>query len=428
VAQERVALSTAPVWAQDGVVARHVVLRVFAAWDGSSYTVLPGGLARVSTENSSLIVSMQLGGGSKDTWVLQSGAERAVHSNVSPFVIDRARSPGELPSRMADNLFWLGRYSERVEAGARLARALLPGLSGEQDFGSVASLDTIVHLMAGLDLAPPELVSMPLAERRWQAQRRLSEMVYDPSQTSGIGWNLKQMRRVTWPLKERLSQDTWRVLQELETEFAGAAPAHADQRFITAISLLDRAIVTLSAFAGLLMENTTRGYGWHFLDIGRRLERALQMGQLLRAGIAEAPFAVDPYLSVLLQIADSSITYRTRYLTTLRIEFVLELLLADESNPRSTAFQLATLREHVRNLPNPGTDGREPNEFAIVDQILRVVREARPDDLATRGADGNLGPLESLMRQIKSSLYDFSDALTARYLSHLKPSQLTFSR
>jgi uncharacterized circularly permuted ATP-grasp superfamily protein/uncharacterized alpha-E superfamily protein len=432
VAQERVPLSTAPVWTPHGIVSRHVVLRVFAAWDGSSYTVMPGGLTRVSTEDSPLVVSMQLGGGSKDTWVLRSGNEAAAPANVPPLVIDQARSPGELPSRMADNLFWLGRYAERVESGARLVRALLPGLSGEQDFGSLASLDTIVHLMAGLDLVPPELVSMPLAEQRWQLSRRLSEMVFDPARTSGIGWNLKQIRRVTWPLKERLSQDTWRVLQQLETEFSATAPAQVDQRFVAAIGLLDRAILTLSAFAGLLMENTTRGYGWHFLDIGRRLERALQTGELLRAGIAEAPFEVDPYLTTLLQIADSSITYRTRYLTTLRVEFALELLLADEANPRSAAFQLATLRDHVRNMPNPRdqeqwTDGSELNEYGIVDRVLGAVREARMDDLATRDSDGNLGALEALLRQMKARLYDFSDTLTARYLSHLRPSRLTSS-
>ena len=427
VAQEQVALSTAPVWTSQGIVPRHVVLRMFAAWDGSSYTILPGGLTRVSTEDSSLVVSMQLGGGSKDTWVQRSGRESSPQSHVLQVAVDRPRSPGELPSRTADNLFWLGRYAERVEAGARLVRSLLPGLSGEQDFGNSASLDTLAHLMAGLDLVPQELVSMPLAEQRWRVQRRLLDLVYDPSRTHGIGWNLKQIRRVTWPLKERLSQDTWRVLQQLETEFSATAPSQQDHRFVAAMALLDRAILTLSAFAGLLMESTTRGYGWHFLDIGRRLERSLQMSELLRAGIAQAPFDVEPYLATLLQIADSSITYRTRYFTTLRVEFVLELLLADEGNPRSAGFQLATLKDHVLNLPNSAADGREPKEYLILDRLLGSIREARMDDLATRDAQGNLEALEELLVRMKASLYDFSDTLTARYLSHLTPSQLTSS-
>ena len=156
VAQERVALSTAPVRTDTGLAPRHVVLRVFAAWNGRSYTVMPGGLTRVSTEDTSLVVSMQLGGGSKDTWVL-GGFEEVSEVPLPPQVsIDAYRSNGNLPSRVADNLFWLGRYAERVESGVRLVRALLPALSGEEDFGRAASLETAVHLLTGLHYLLPE--------------------------------------------------------------------------------------------------------------------------------------------------------------------------------------------------------------------------------------------------------------------------------
>jgi uncharacterized circularly permuted ATP-grasp superfamily protein/uncharacterized alpha-E superfamily protein len=431
VAQEQVALSTTPVRTDTGLAARHVVLRVFAAWNGRSYTVMPGGLTRVSTADRSLVVSMQLGGGSKDTWVL-SAREEAPAPRIGHVHITQPRSFGELPSRVADNLFWLGRYAERVEAGVRLVRALLPGLSGEEDFGRTASLDTIVHLLAGLNYLPAELSQTSIAQQRWQVERLLSNMVYDPSRTSGIGWNLKHLRRVTWPLKERLSQDTWRVLQQLDRDFSSTPPATAEQRLVVAMNLLDHAIVTLSAFAGLLMESTTRGYGWRFLDIGRRLERALQMTELLQVGIAQAPFENEPYLELLLQIADSSITYRTRYLTTLRTEYVLELLLSDAANPRSVAFQVATLLDHVENLPKRdmpmhNTGESAPAEYQVASRIVNTVRLAQPDDLATRDAAGNMGALEELLGQTKSDLCDMSDALTARYLSHLTLSRLTSS-
>ncbi len=430
VAQEQVALSTAPVRTDAGLAARHVVLRVFAAWDGAGYTVMPGGLTRVSTEDRSLVVSMQLGGGSKDTWVLGAGSEgpaaRPVPHNI-PAPLDAPRSSGELPSRVADNLFWLGRYAERVEAGVRLVRALLPGLSGEEDFGRTASLDTIVHVVSGLGFLPQELTHSSLAQQRWQVENLLTGMVFDPSRSSTIGWSLKHIRRVTWPLKERLSQDTWRVLQQLETDFSTTAPASAEQRLVVAMNLLDHAIVTLSAFAGLLMESTTRGYGWRFLDIGRRMERALQLADWLRVGVAQAPFENEPYLELLLQIADSSITYRTRYLTTLRTEHVLELLLADEANPRSVAFQVVTLLDHVENLPWRRSGETRPIEYEMASRIPDVIRRAAMEDLATRDAQGNMGPLEELVGQLKADLYDLSDALTARYLSHLTPSRLTTS-
>ena len=228
----------------------------------------------------------------------------------------RGPARSNLPSRVADNLFWLGRYAERVESGVRLVRALLPALSGEEDFGR-ARFARNRHPAADRAALSAARGSRQLrsAQQRWQVQRLLSDMVYDPTRASGLGWNLKQMRRVAWHLKERLSADTWRVLQQLEADFSKPAPANPDQRLAAEMSLLDGAIVTLSAFAGLLMENTTRGYGWRFLEIGRRLERALQLAELLRAGVAEAPDEIEPYLQMLLHIADSSITYRTRYLT-----------------------------------------------------------------------------------------------------------------
>jgi uncharacterized alpha-E superfamily protein len=425
-AQEQVDLSTAPVRAEQVIAARHIVLRVFAVWDGSSYTVLPGGLTRVSQEDSSLVVSMQLGGGSKDTWVLGAQREEISAATGAPEPVGTApRSSAELPSRVADNLFWLGRYTERVESGVRLVRVLLPGLSGEADFGRSASIETVVHVLGGMGFLPPEFSADSIASQRWNLQRLLGTMVFDPTRTSGIGWNLKHIRRVTWPLKERLSQDTWRVLQQLEIDFSTTPPAGTEQRFVAAMGLLDRAIVTLSAFAGLLMENTTRGYGWRFLEIGRRLERSLQMTELLRVSIAQAPFEFEPYLEMLLQIADSSITYRTRYFTAMRTEYVLELLLADETNPRSMAFQLATLLEHTKELPRRADDTGEPIASSVAAQLLASVHYVDMEDLATRDAEGNMRALEDLLKQLKTGLYDISDAVSARYFSHLTPSRLT---
>src|SRR5437588_11817359 len=114
-----------------------------------------------------------------------------------------------------------------------------------------------------------------VGEQRWSVQRILTELVYDPSQTSSLRWNLKELRRVAWHLKERLSSDTWRVLEQLESQFSGFAPSNADQRYAGGLDLLDNVVLTLSAFSGLLMENTTRGLGCRFQEIGRGMQRAL---------------------------------------------------------------------------------------------------------------------------------------------------------
>ncbi len=426
-AQEQFAISTAPVYTDTGLAPGHVLLRVFAAWDGQSYAVLPGGLTRVSTKGTPQAVSIHRGAGSKDTWVPGGWGEPGVVSRPAFGTVAAHPSWANLPSRVADNLFWLGRYAERLEDRVRLLRALLPALSGEEDFGRAASVETVVRLLTGLGYLPPEVSGAALGEQLWRVQHLLAEMIRDESQSAGLGWNLKQMRRVALQLKERLSSDTWRVLQQIEGDFSKTIPTDPYQHYLSEMNLLDGAIVTLSAFVGLVMESTTRGYGWHFLQIGRRLERARHMAELLQAGVAEAPEEIEPYLQILLHIADSSITYRTRYLTALRTDLVLDLLLVDESNPRSIGFQFSALLHHLEKLPeHDHTVCRLEQE--LVSKALGAVRATRMADLSQRDDEGHLVALVELLEQLKGSMYDLSDALGAHYLSPVVSSRIVLSQ
>ena len=425
VAQEQVELSTAPVLTHRGLEPRHVVMRVLAAWDGASYSVLPGGLTRVATGRQSLVVSMQLGGGSKDTWV--AGRDRTTARADAPLAsrpAPESTSATELSSRVADNLFWLGRYAERLESMVRLVRALLPDLSGETEFGREAAIDTILHFLKGLNLLPKEFQHAAIARQWWRLQGVLAQMVFDQEQTSGIGWSARQIRRLSWEVKERLSPDTWRVLQQLDQGFTTAPPAHPDRRIVAAIQQLDDVVIAMAAFAGLLSEHPTRGHGWRFLDIGRRTERALQTIEMLRVGVALAPYPDDACLEVLLQVADSSTTYRSRYLSAIRTRYVLELLLTDESNPRSVAYQLATLQDRIGGLPSREDGARETRERAIASRLLALVREARIDTLKRRDASGQRLTLEAYLQTLRNGVTDLADALTTRYLSHSAPSRL----
>jgi uncharacterized circularly permuted ATP-grasp superfamily protein/uncharacterized alpha-E superfamily protein len=427
VAQQQVALSTTPVYTEHGLEARHMVLRAFATWDGSRYIVLPGGLSRVSRESHSPAISLHSGGGTKDTWVSGSGGEPVAAARPVPGAIAAHPSWSNLPSRVAENLFWLGRYAERLEDHVRLMRALLPALSGEEDFGRTATLESVVRLMIGLDYLPAPVANASLGEQLWQVQRLLTSLVRDESRPTGLGWNLKNIRRVALNLRERLSADTWRVLQQIEHDFAECVPSLPGQPFVSETNLLDSAIVTLTAFAGLVMENTTRGHGWHFLELGRRLERAGHMAELLQAGVADAPEDIEPYLRIVLFVADSSITYRTRYLTALRTDLVLDLLLADETNPRSVGFQLASLLQHLESLPS-----QDPMacsiERGLVCGGLQALRITPMEGLARRDENGRLSNLTSLLHQLKSDMYDLSDALAAHYLSPVVSARFVSSR
>ena len=428
VAQERVALSTVPVRTDTGIVPRHAVLRVYAGWNGESYSVLPGGLTRVSTQDSSLVVSMHRGGGSKDTWVLGDSKDAVSARRQSSLHVPIAQSNEDLPSRVADNLFWLGRYAERVEARVRFVRTLWPALSSEEDFGRAVSLETAIRMLAGMAYLSRGTAAASLGEQRWSVQRILTDVVYDPTHTSSLRWNLKELRRVAWHLKERLSADTWRVLQQLESQFSAFVPANADQRYAGGLDLLDSVVVTLSAFSGLLMENTTRGHGWRFQEIGRRMERGLQTAELLRSSLLNAAADLEPCLQVLLQIADSSITYRRRYPTVVRADLVLGLLIVDESNPRSLGFQLASLLHQINRLQEKESDDSEnSNERQLALQALTSVRSASMELISRRNANGDFAALEELVAGLKTTLWELSDSLTGRYFSNLTACRFTTS-
>jgi uncharacterized alpha-E superfamily protein len=422
VGQEQVSLSTAPVWTDKGFDPRYVVLRVFACYSGGGYTVLPGGLTRISTSSESLVVTMQKGGGSKDTWVLSDEDEEPLAAQVRP-PVDATRTI-ELPSRVADNLFWLGRYVERVETLVRVARALVPALSGECDLGGSISVEAAVGILAGFGYLPAEMTVARPHEQLRSLERALATMLFDPHRAAGLIWTVNQVRRIAWQLKERLSSDTWRVLNQLDKEFQRSQPP-GSVRLLAEIELLDRSVMTLSAFAGLMMESMTRGPGWRFLDIGRRLERALQMVDLLKHGMVVTHGEPAEHLETLLRVADSSITYRSRYYTAMQADLVLDLLLVDESNPRSAGFQIATLSGHTSALPKAAEPGmRQPPEARRILKAFTAVRLARTEELARTDEEGVRTELDTFLGSLRADLHDFSEALSSRYLSHAQLSRM----
>jgi uncharacterized alpha-E superfamily protein len=175
------------------------------------------------------------------------------------------------------------------------------------------------------------------------------------------------------------------------------------------------------------MENTTRGVGWRFLEIGRRVERALQAVELLRCSLGSAEEELEPCLQVLLQIADSAITYRSRYSTVLRTDLVLQLLIADESNPRSVAFQLATLLHQINRLQEKEPGDQNSAERDLATKALNFVRSSKMTDVSRRDGKAGFPALEELAGNIKTTLWDLSDALTARYFINLTACRLTAS-
>ncbi|HTW66345.1 MAG TPA: circularly permuted type 2 ATP-grasp protein [Bryobacteraceae bacterium] len=415
VAQERVALSTVPVWEDGPLHPRHMVVRVYAVSSGGSYAVMPGGLTRVSTSLDSMVVSIQRGGGSKDTWVLGDGpAPPFTLLRPATHPLDVSRATFDLSSRIADNLFWLGRYTERVEAAVRITRAILSRFFQEEDAARAAGLNAGLEILTALGYINGEEPSA--------TEHEVLAMIYDPAAANGLVWNIHQVRRVAWLLRDRISVDAWLILNQLDQQFSMPPPAE-EFRVSAAQDRLNRAVITLSAFGGLVMESMTRGDGWRFLDIGRRLERALQMAELLRNGLPRDAAGGAGVLEAILEMADSSITYRSRYLTSVQTDLVLDLLLVDEANPRSIAFQLARLREHIAELPNSKTSIRRPPEERAALSLLNTVQLLDVRELARSNGHTAAEARDALLGKLITDLTLLSDALTRAYFSHAAQSR-----
>jgi len=412
VGQEEMPLSTAPVWLGQKLEPRPLVLRVYVAAAGDSYAVMPGGLTRVAAHADVPIVSMQRGGGSKDTWVLTDGPVSPMSLLASPAIrIQRERGSGDLPSRVADNLFWLGRYAERVEHSVRVLRSVVARLTDEDSSDVIVERTALLRVLLSLELLPVGPGSRMTVR---ELEQQFLSSLFRQSPGTRLRETLEDLRRIAANVRDRLSIDTWRILNQLRQDFR---QRHGRVQLDEALLQLNRMITDLAAFSGMEMENMTRGHGWRFLDIGRRLERSANMTLLLRASLkSQSPH--QAMLGPLLEIADSTMTYRRRYFAQPQLTPVLDLLVADPTNARSLAFQVVQLADHVDQLPRDQAAPSPAQEQRIVMRMSEAIAAADLDAMGQPDADGSLPALDELFETIGDDLRRLSDTIAYYYFSH----------
>jgi uncharacterized alpha-E superfamily protein len=217
-------------------------------------------------------------------------------------------------------------------------------------------------------------------------------------------------------VRDRISMDTWRILAALDEELTSGGELGAQTNLGFMHDLLNRIVVRLAAFSGQVMESMTRGQAFRFLDMGRRLERAMSLVMLLRATMSEQSVREGPLLEAVLDLADSGMTYRRRYLATLQVAPVLDLLLTDDSNPRSVIYQVKALTEHLDYLPKLSEVRSDQERSALVVQY--ELELAQVERLAHVDGKGQRTELVELLQHLGVRIPALSDALTDRYLAH----------
>ncbi len=425
VGQEPVKLSTMPAWVNGRLVPRPMSLRVYLCADGDDWRVLPGGLTRIAGHGDARAISMQRGDGSKDTWVL-AAPQQAKRDETSLLPLENAviplrRGATDLASRSADNLFWLGRYTERTEGGLRLLRCVLMRLS-EESLSSAfpVVLRHLLDLLVSEDDPQHDAAQLAAKGHIGALDLVLARMVFERDNPRSLANNVDMILSVASLVRDRLSVDAWRTLSHLR-DCLDSRARKPRLRQGDALDLSQTMLRTLLAFSGMESENMTRNAGWRFLDMGRRVERAINLAHWLDLLMADGDPERDGGLEILLELADSFMTYRSRYVTTPRLAPVLDLLLRDDSNPRAIDYQLRQLESHVAALPRlDGRVGLSPAE-KIVLRMSGAVRLAELGDLCRRDDSGRRQGLRTLLGTLTEAMPQLSDELARVYFAHVTP-------
>ncbi len=426
VAQYPVTPSLSPKWDGKGLAPAAVVLRCFLIADpaaspgaGGGYRVLPGGLAREPGGDTALRSLGRLNGTLKDVWVLTEDAadiELPPSRRFHQLAVDRGGA--DLQSRVADNLFWFGRYIERLDNDARLLRTtairVAQGAMGPREGVELRLLGRLLdraNLMpSSAALAMPEGAAFQMGLTTVASEKR------------GMATVLDSIQRLTDTLRDRFSADMTAAVGPMMTEMRQRLLA-ARGNLDPLLAALDDVVRFVATLSGLAQENMTRGTGWLFLDLGRRIERAQFVLGAALGPFQQSPIDWDAAMRIALELCDSTITYRTRYLGQLQPAPVLDLVVLDDSNPRALAFQLRTIKSHLERLGQASGAYVQPPPASFEDDLQRVVQQFGGEEKVWRHEGLALAMLRDVANDANERLEALSEAITRAYFSHVPAPQ-----
>ncbi|MCA9120863.1 MAG: circularly permuted type 2 ATP-grasp protein [Planctomycetales bacterium] len=431
IGQENIARSCAPVWSDGVCESQRVALRVFLVAADGTYHVMPGGLVCMASDSQPLDLSVLAGDVSKDAWVLS-------HTPVQPVTLLASskhsvalrRSGAELPSRVADNLFWLGRHIERAQNACRLLRPVANRLTSEFGSETLPDLSALVHCLAQHGLIEPGFALEPMRSLLPTISQVLPASMLDAAQPDSLRSMFRAAHTNATLVRDRLSLDSWRVLHRVEREFTvTVAKPPAEFGLSELLDLLNDLIGSLASFDGLIGESMTRTPAWRFLELGRRLERSVHTIALVQSLFAVSSETDTRALEAALEVADSTMTYRSRYLAGINIAPVLDLLLTDETNPRSLVYQLEAISDHVENLPRDSSQPLRGPDQRIALSMLHSARMLDLEAFQEYRESAKSSALERALARIGNQLPKLSDMIGHRYLIHADvPQQMSESR
>ncbi|MGJ4751411.1 circularly permuted type 2 ATP-grasp protein [Leptospira kmetyi] len=413
VAQEIVSGSTCPVLSGDRLIQGRSVFRAFTTLSENGYMTMPGGLVRVTENVEDLIVTNQTGAISKDLWVLASEEKKDL--TLLPGKTERMqikRSGASIPSRVADNMFWMGRYAERSENQARLLREVILKMIHMEESYEKEQVQLLLQTVTHVTATYPGFLQLNLDDPLRGAKERMVAQVFSPDVAGSIQSDLNSFVRSSKSVRDRLSEDMRYILSVIETENTDKL-----QSYDEILEYLILLITRLASLSGLGIESMSRETGWYFMNMGKRIERASYTIRLVTSVLNLSTLYNKSMFEALLNINDIKITYRRRYRYRVEAESVLDILLFDESNPRSLAYQLRKLGEYVSYLPHS-----EKEEATAEERIVSEVRNRFIQEDAKRLFE-YVNPSLSIVRWLNDINYQIaalSESIGSRYFRYVE--------
>jgi uncharacterized alpha-E superfamily protein len=341
---------------------------------------------------------------------------------------ENLKSSSALPSRAAENLFWVGRYAERAEGVLRLLRTVLRSYTQtdhRQDSADAECLQQLLRALGGLTEITSATVPGSGSWGKVPPEEELQAVLGDLQRPGSLATTLQHMIQAAYAVRHLWSTDSWRVINRIEEQWK-------KNQQITAMNLsgvasdLDQLIMAMMAFAGLNSESMTREQGWLLLDIGRRLERSTVFCNVLRTSLVSRHAAAVEHLllEAVLSTTENIITYRRRFRSRLHLQTVLDQLLLDDTNPRSVIYQINRLQKHIANLPREPGPHRLSAEERLILKAVTLLRLCEPNHLTEASPDtATYVHLDRFLLQLNELLARTSDALNLVYFSHIPVSR-----
>lgn len=410
-AQEKVERSGVPVWGGQ-LKSQRLAIRCYAVKDDSSYTVLEGGLGRITKTLEPLELSIRTGEVSKDVWVLSKKPVPFFTLLKDPSKASEVRRSGaDLPSRVADNLFWFGRRLVRAESHARLLYIMSDRISGEIRSDEHPEIPMLLRCMASEGLIEAGYAVSDMQRSLPEIGGVLPKFIFS-DQPDSLQSGVRQLVRLGAKVRDRLSIQAWRVIQRVDD--AVNARIRKNLSVGDLLETSDELLMHLAALSGIFMESMTRSHVFQFLDLGRRIERSQQILSIV-VNCQLDQSTPRRVLETVLELGVSLMTHRSRYLSNVHPAGVLDLVLTDETNPRSLAYQFSKMKAHIDELPR---DQDAPGFTLEQRCIMTLLNEVRMFDVESFAQDT---VASVAVASWQSQLNALAKLLSHRYLVHANP-------